>query len=88
MSVHTHAQHDDIINRLKRARGHIDSIVEMLEKEEGCLKVAQQLKAVESAVTQAKKILIHEHIDHCLEHSINDNDKNAIAEFKEITKYL
>jgi len=84
-----HKQHEDIVKRLKRARGHIDSIVEMLEKDENCLKVAQQLKAVESAITQAKKILIHQHIDHCLEKSIKENQANdTIAEFKEITKYL
>lgn len=62
-----HTSHPDIINRLKRADGHLRSIIEMLEAGRPCLDVAQQLQAVEKAVAQAKKAVIHDHIDHCLE---------------------
>ncbi len=89
MSVHS--SHPDIINRLKRAEGHIKSIIKMLEENRGCLDVAQQLHAVEKSITNAKKTLVHDHIDHCLNHAINDNkiDSNeALKEFKDITKYL
>ena len=63
----------------------------MLEEDHGCLEIAQQLQAVEKAVANAKKTLVHDHIDHCLEHSVKDDKLNAneaIREFKEITKYL
>jgi DNA-binding FrmR family transcriptional regulator len=47
---------------------------------------------VEKAVCQAKKILIHDHIDHCLEQAVDRSPSGkaraAIEEFKEITKYL
>lgn len=43
----THTSHPDIIKRLKRAEGHLKSIVTMLEEGRGCLDVAQQLQAVE-----------------------------------------
>lgn len=89
MSVHS--SHPDIINRLKRAEGHIKSIIKMLEENRGCLDIAQQLHAVEKSITNAKKTLVHDHIDHCLNHAINDNkiDSNeALKEFKDITKYL
>ena len=87
----THSSHPDIINRLKRAEGHIKSIIKMLEENRGCLDVAQQLHAVEKAITNAKKTLVHDHIDHCLNHAINDNSidgAEALKEFKDITKYL
>ncbi|WP_373419984.1 metal-sensing transcriptional repressor, partial [Herbaspirillum sp. RV1423] len=45
----------------------------MLETERSCLEIAQQLQAVESAVGNAKKALVHDHIEHCLEHAIGDN---------------
>lgn len=87
----THGSHPDIIKRLKRAEGHLKSIVTMLEKGRGCLEVAQQLQAVEKAIGSAKKTLVHDHIDHCLELSVRQGARAAdgtIREFKEITKYL
>ena len=87
----THISHPEIIKRLKRAEGHLKSIIKMLEENRNCLEIAQQLQAVEKAVANAKKTLVHDHIDHCLEHVVNDNKLSAqetIREFKEITKYL
>jgi DNA-binding FrmR family transcriptional regulator len=87
----THTSHPDIIKRLKRAEGHLKSIIAMLETGRGCLEIAQQLQAVESAVGNAKKTLVHDHIDHCLEHAVREGTQSAdatIAEFKAITKYL
>lgn len=87
----THTSHPDIIKRLKRAEGHLKSIIDMLEEGRGCLEIAQQLQAVEKAITNAKKALVHDHIDHCLEHAVKRGSRNAedtVHEFKEITKYL
>ena len=87
MSVHP--SHPDIIKRLKRAEGHLRSIVAMLENGRDCLEIAQQMQAVESAVGNAKKTLVHDHIDHCLEHAVaGSGAREAIREFKAITKYL
>ncbi|MDE2428360.1 MAG: metal-sensing transcriptional repressor [Burkholderiales bacterium] len=87
----THASHPEIIKRLKRAGGHLKSIITMLEEERNCLDIAQQLQAVESAISNAKKTLVHDHIDHCLEHAVREGTQSAddtIREFKAITKYL
>lgn len=88
--VHQHETHDDIARRLKRAKGHISKIIEMIERQRSCLDIAQQLYAVEKAVTAAKKTLIHDHIDHCLEAAgLPPGDQRApVDEFKQITKYL
>lgn len=53
----THTSHPDIIKRLKRAEGHLKSTINMLEEGRGCLDIAQQLQAVESAISNAKKNL-------------------------------
>ncbi len=63
----------------------------MLEDGRNCLEIAQQLQAVESAVGSAKKTLVHDHIDHCLEQAVRSNPQNTdeiLREFKGITKYL
>nr|WP_282183579.1 MULTISPECIES: metal-sensing transcriptional repressor [unclassified Azospirillum] len=87
----THHSHPDIIKRLKRADGHLRGIIEMIEAGRPCLDLAQQLHAVESAVREAKKVLIHDHLDHCLDAAVDATPAEArasIAEFKAITKYL
>ncbi|WP_281261805.1 metal-sensing transcriptional repressor [Caballeronia novacaledonica] len=89
MSVHT--SHPDIIKRLKRAEGHLRSVIAMLEAEKPCLDIAQQLQAVESAVSSAKQTLIRDHIDHCLEATVREGKQStaeSLAELKAITKYL
>ena len=88
MAIHT--SHPDIIKRLKRAEGHLKSTIAMLEEGRGCADIAQQLQAVESAVNNAKKTLVHDHIDHCLEQAVRKGSHPAdnIREFKKISRYL
>lgn len=91
MSKHTHQTHSAIVKRLKRAQGHLKSVISMIEDERECLDVAQQLYAIEKAVCQAKRTLIQDHIDHCLEEAVHVPGKkkaDPLQEFKEITKYL
>ena len=91
MSIHQ--SHPDIVNRLKRAEGHLRTIIVMIEEQRSCLDLAQQLQAVEKPICQAKKTLIHDHIDHCLERSVeggalSPSARASVEEFKAITKYL
>jgi len=86
-----HRSHPEIVKRLRRAEGHIRSIVSMVEGGRPCLDIAQQLHAVEKAVAEAKKTLIHDHIDNCLEHAVGRNSREgrkSLNEFKLISKYL
>jgi DNA-binding FrmR family transcriptional regulator len=86
-----HQTHPEIAKRLKRAEGHLRKIIEMMEAERPCLDIAQQLQAVESAIIAAKKLLIHDHIDNCLEQAVGPTsrqDRAPLEAFKEITKYL
>lgn len=88
---HTHASHPAIIKRLRRASGHLSSTIEMLEQGRTCLEVAQQLQAVEKAIQQAKKALIQNHLDHCLEDLVGPlgvGERHSLDEFREITRYL
>ncbi len=87
----THKSHPDIIKRLRRVEGHLRAVIDMLESKRPCVDVAQQMQAIESAVTKAKKTLIHDHIDHCLEKATGPSGRashTSIEQFKEITKYL
>ncbi|MBS0251619.1 MAG: metal-sensing transcriptional repressor [Proteobacteria bacterium] len=86
-----HTSHTDIIKRLKRAEGHLRSTIAMIEEGRSCVDLAQQLHAIENAVANAKRELIHDHIDHCLDDAVAGNGKPAkaaLAEFKALSKYL
>ena len=86
-----HQSHPDIVKRLKRAEGHLRSLIVMIEAGKPCLELAQQLHAVENAIANAKRELIHDHIDHCLAHAAvadSAGSRSALKEFKVLTKYL
>ena len=88
---HTHSTHPDIINRLKRANGHVAKIVSMIEEERPCLEVAQQMQSVCSALLNAKKTFVQDHIEGCIEIEEDQSKadvKQKMKELKEITKYL
>ncbi len=89
--MHPHETHPAIIKRLRRAGGHLASVIEMLEQGRPCLEVAQQLQAVEKAVIQAKKTLIQDHLDHCLDHMVDGRSgrrQSSLDEFRQIARYL
>lgn len=86
-----HKTHPDTVKRLRRAEGHLRSVIDMIEAGRPCLDIAQQLHAVEKAISQAKRTLIQDHLDHCLEDAVGPlprAQRRSVDEFKEITKYL
>ena len=86
-----HESHPEIVKRLKRANGHLASVIAMIESGRTCIELAQQLHAVERAVTNAKRILIHDHIDHCLNAGSGSTEpitKAAVGEFRQLARYL
>lgn len=86
-----HSTHADVLNRLRRAAGHLRTIIEMIESKRDCLDVTQQLHAVEKALQNAKRIYIQDHIDNCIEEAAGAMPRQArssLTEFREITKYL
>jgi DNA-binding FrmR family transcriptional regulator len=87
----THESHPEIVKRLKRAEGHLRSVVGMIEAGRPCVELAQQLHAIEKAIGSAKTVLIHDHIDHCLERTIGPQkraERAALDEFRQLTKFL
>lgn len=79
------------MKRLKRPEGHLRALISMFDSGKDCVALAQQLNAVESALTNAKRELIRDHIDHCLENAVAQGDKTpsaALNEIRALSKYL
>jgi DNA-binding FrmR family transcriptional regulator len=82
-----HSFNPEIIKRLRRAIGQLNTIVGMIEGHRACTDVAMQLQAAEKAISQAKKTFIHQHIDNCLAPG-ETVSKQAMQDLKDISKYL
>ena len=83
--AHVHASHPALVTRLKRDEGHLRAVIAMIEAGKPCLDIAHQLQAVEKAVINAKRVLIHDHIDNCLDADHSADDRDAM---KAIYRYL
>ena len=86
-----HQSHPNIVKRLKRAEGHIRRVITMFDEGRKCVDLAQQLYAVEKAISEARRQLIHDHVDHCLDAAANGKggaSASVVSEFKAISRYL
>jgi uncharacterized protein len=86
-----HHSHPEILKRLRRIQGHVGKIVAMIEAQTPCPDVAQQMQAVEKAMTSAKRAFIEDHLAHCFDEDVLLDPRRRRAEieaFKSITKYL
>lgn len=73
----------DLLHRLKIARGHLDKVIEMVEREVYCLDIIQQTRAVESALRKIDEILLENHLKTCVREAIK-TDKNVDQKVKEV----
>ena len=86
---HTHTQTKAVINRLARAIGHLESVKRMVEDGRDCAEVLIQLAAVRSALNNTAKIILKDHIDHCLADAVETGDQQAIDELNQaIEKFM
>jgi uncharacterized protein len=87
----SHAANPDLLNRLRRAHGHLAGILKMVEEGEDGLKIAQQMAAVVSALDKAKTLIVTDHIEHHLEELIGPlpgTVRSDLAKLGELAKYL
>ncbi|WP_420560307.1 metal-sensing transcriptional repressor [Tepidicaulis sp.] len=87
----SHANNPDILKRLKRAQGHLASVIRMVEEGRDGLDIAQQMQAVIRALENGKKTMILHHIDHHLTEMtgpLPPEMEEELAKFREIAKYL
>ena len=81
--THTHQNTKAVINRLARAIGHLEKVKRMVENGEDCSEVLIQLSAVRSALNNTGKIILQDHIEHCLVDAVESGDTEAVKELNE-----
>lgn len=87
--VHTHENTKAVLNRLSRVIGHVQSIKRMVEDGRDCSEVLIQLSAVKAAINNTGKVILQDHIEHCLVDAIETGDMQAIEELnKAIDRFI
>ena len=78
-----------VLNRLSKAIGHLESIKKMVENGRDCSEVLIQLSAVRSAINNTGKVILQDHIQHCLVDAIESGDMQEIEELnKAIDRFM
>ena len=86
--MHSHMT-KDLDNRLAAVEGHIAAIRRMLAEGRDCDELLLQLKAAESSVSKVSKIILQDHLTHCVRESLEQGDNAALEQFgKILDKYI
>lgn len=82
---HTHDPQEmkAIVNRLSRSIGHLESVKKMIEDGRDCSDVLIQLSAVRSEINNAGKLLLKEHMEHCIVEAVEQNDRESIEKMNQ-----
>lgn len=80
--MNTHENTKAVLNRLSRAIGHMNAIKKMVEDGRDCSEVLIQLSAVKSEIIGVSKVILVDHIDHCIVDAVRENDKTSIDALK------
>ena len=86
--THSHTQTKAVLNRLSRAIGHLESVRRMVEEGRDCTEVLVQLAAVRSALNNTSKIILRDHVDHCLKDAVQSGDLQSIEELNRAIEKL
>ena len=77
---HVHENQKAVINRLARALGHLEKVKRMVEAGCDCSEVLVQLAAVRSALDNTGKVILQDHIRHCMVDAVSAGDESAVDE--------
>ena len=75
---HIHENQKAVINRLARALGHLEKVKRMVEEGYDCTEVLVQLAAVRSALDNTGKVILQDHLRHCMVDAVAGGDEDAI----------
>ena len=87
--VHSPEEKKAVINRLSKAIGHLEAVKPMVEKDADCSDVLIQLAAVRSAINNTGKVVLKNHLNHCIVEAVEENDMEAIERLNQaIDKFM
>ena len=79
---HEHEHTKAVLNRMSRAIGHMNAVKRMVEEGRDCSEVLIQLSAVRAEISNLSKVILKDHIDHCIVEAVKQDDEEAIEHLK------
>ena len=76
---HVHESKKNVVNRLARAIGHLEKVKRMVEDDCDCAEVLIQIAAVRAAIENTGKVILQDHIQHCIVDAVEEGDDQVIA---------
>lgn len=91
--THTHGHHHEntkaVLNRMSRAIGHMEAVKSMVEEGRDCSEVLIQIAAVRSAINNIGKIILEDHIKHCVVDAMETGNEQVLTDLEEaINKFI
>ena len=87
--VHSLEEKKAVINRLSRAIGHLESVKRMVEADVDCSEVLVQLAAVRAAINNTGKVVLKNHMNHCMVEAVEEGDMAAVKALSDaIDKFI
>lgn len=68
--------HEKITNRLVRIEGQIRGIKKMVEEDRECEDILVQISAASASLTNAARLVMEHHIEHCVVDGIKHGDED------------
>lgn len=75
---HSHTQTKAVLNRMARLIGHLQSTKKMIEDGRDCSEVLIQLSAVDAAIKAVQRIILKDHLEHCIVDAVKEGDTAAL----------
>ena len=87
--VHSHTHTKAVLNRMARLIGHLQSIRRMVEDGRDCSDILIQISAVDAALKNVGKIILKDHMEHCIVEAVQEDDREALKRLnKAIDQFL
>ena len=80
--THSHEHTRAVANRLARTIGHLEAVKKMVEDGRDCSEVLVQIAAVRSALSSVSRLILKDHIDHCIVDAVERQDREALEELE------
>ncbi len=87
--VHSREEKKAVMNRLSKAIGHLEAVKRMVDQDADCSDVLIQLAAVRSAINNTGKVVLKNHLNHCIVEAVEEHDTEAIDKLNQaIDKFM
>ncbi len=86
--THTHTQTKAVLNRMARLIGHLQATKKMIEDGRDCSEVLIQLSAVDAAIRATMKVILKDHIDHCIVEAVKIGDQETLDKLNDAIEQL